>query len=79
MSGQSQRLNVVPTVTMLEVVKAWLVIATHSLKRSQTHSPSTEQQLAEDLALKRGISMWAATNILVAGGEKDDERSRVNE
>ncbi|KAG2569213.1 hypothetical protein PVAP13_7NG375921 [Panicum virgatum] len=32
-----------------------------------------EEQLAEDLALKRGISVGAAANLLVAGGEKDDD------
>lgn len=32
-----------------------------------------EEQLAEDLALKRGIPMGPATNILVGGGEKDED------
>uniref|UniRef100_A0A8R7PKI0 V-type proton ATPase subunit D n=1 Tax=Triticum urartu TaxID=4572 RepID=A0A8R7PKI0_TRIUA len=32
-----------------------------------------EEQLAEDLALKRGTSMGAATNILVGGGDKDED------
>lgn len=32
-----------------------------------------EEQLAEDLALKRGVSMGATTNILVGGGDKDED------
>jgi V-type H+-transporting ATPase subunit D len=32
-----------------------------------------EEQLAEDLALKRGISMGAAANILAGGGDKDED------
>ena len=32
-----------------------------------------EEQLAEEVALKRGISVGTATNLLVAGGEKDDD------
>lgn len=32
-----------------------------------------EEQLAEDLALKRGTSMGATTNILVGGGDKDED------
>uniref|UniRef100_A0A453D986 V-type proton ATPase subunit D n=1 Tax=Aegilops tauschii subsp. strangulata TaxID=200361 RepID=A0A453D986_AEGTS len=32
-----------------------------------------EEQLAEDLALKRGVSIGGATNILVGGGDKDED------
>nr|AEH95771.1 vacuolar ATPase subunit D1 [Triticum aestivum] len=32
-----------------------------------------EEQLAEDLALKRGTSMGATANILVGGGDKDED------
>ncbi|BAF15962.1 V-type proton ATPase subunit D [Oryza sativa Japonica Group] len=32
-----------------------------------------EEQLAEEVALKRGISVGAATNMLVAGGERDED------
>ncbi|KAK1685815.1 hypothetical protein QYE76_046663 [Lolium multiflorum] len=32
-----------------------------------------EEQLAEDLALKRGISTGAAANILAGGGDKDED------